>query len=655
MQAINKEVSVLSSATQRWEDTRDSLASALVNYLDSCTFLESALDFDYNNIKALASRIDSTLTSLQRDMTRQLAQSSSILARTRNKVAPVWSLPGEVLAEIFLNVVYRPENENMSMKGCLWLMYRRLHRLMAVCSVWRSVAMAQSQLWGTVPAICDPIKRLAVDLSVERSRGGALRLATILPMGGAPPFLLQVAIENASRLRALNVQGIELEQISDMISKLLRAGALGELSELSVRSYCHPQTSLKSKSIISAGSPEQQSFSRLIELLSVLRLGSTQIDWKTTAFSSRLVELHIQAVKLGNTDSDTHAFLLAISTANELRTLKLASIITYRPHVPVNWVMTKPPRIIFTKLQFLLLSDLHFDVLQSVLLAITPGSHHLRIDMWDSSFRTMRADFYITPDRIKINDMVSLLSHVRVDTLSFFRGSLKTIDPWLSGYELRKILEAIPGLKELKMNGWVFDENFCSSLGSPSTPDEHALPKLEVFNLIQSKIWHVEGFKSLVKYISARAMHVGGHIRGGGGDWVELKGDNDVVGWLRSTVPEFYLVNPKYCSPELKAIMTDVETILAQADSNEDGALDLGEFLLLMGERMNFGQKTDHELRDIFKRFDRDGSGTIERAELGKVVASLGDTLTDQEVGMIMREVDTDGDGRVSFEGGSHG
>ncbi|CUA70020.1 Putative calmodulin-like protein 6 [Oryza sativa Japonica Group] [Rhizoctonia solani] len=101
----------------------------------------------------------------------------------------------------------------------------------------------------------------------------------------------------------------------------------------------------------------------------------------------------------------------------------------------------------------------------------------------------------------------------------------------------------------------------------------------------------------------------------------------------------------------LSTPIQDIEAILAQADANEDGALDLGEFLLLMGERLNSGQKTDRELKDIFERFDRDGSGTIEKAELGKVVASLGDKLTDQELGMIMREVDTDGDGRVSFEG----
>ncbi|CAE6455103.1 unnamed protein product [Rhizoctonia solani] len=77
-----------------------------------------------------------------------------------------------------------------------------------------------------------------------------------------------------------------------------------------------------------------------------------------------------------------------------------------------------------------------------------------------------------------------------------------------------------------------------------------------------------------------------------------------------------------------------------------------------MGERLNSGQKTDRELRDIFERFDKDGSGSIERAELGRAVAllvfdvsnSIGDKLTDQELGMIMREVDTDGDGRVSFE-----
>ncbi|CAE6474361.1 unnamed protein product, partial [Rhizoctonia solani] len=94
----------------------------------------------------------------------------------------------------------------------------------------------------------------------------------------------------------------------------------------------------------------------------------------------------------------------------------------------------------------------------------------------------------------------------------------------------------------------------------------------------------------------------------------------------------------------------DVEAILDRADANDDGALDLGEFLLLMSERLNSGQKSDRELRQVFDRFDRDGSGSIERGELRRAVTLLGNKLTDQELSMIMREVDTDGDGRVSFE-----
>ncbi|KAF8751680.1 Calmodulin-like protein 3 [Rhizoctonia solani] len=81
-------------------------------------------------------------------------------------------------------------------------------------------------------------------------------------------------------------------------------------------------------------------------------------------------------------------------------------------------------------------------------------------------------------------------------------------------------------------------------------------------------------------------------------------------------------------------LIHDIDNIIAQADANEDGALDLD------GYRAETG----------FRPFDKDGSGSIERGELGKAVALLGDQLTDQELAMIMREVDADGDGRVSFE-----
>jgi Ca2+-binding EF-hand superfamily protein len=65
--------------------------------------------------------------------------------------------------------------------------------------------------------------------------------------------------------------------------------------------------------------------------------------------------------------------------------------------------------------------------------------------------------------------------------------------------------------------------------------------------------------------------------------------------------------------------------MLGHADVNQDGALDFGEFLALMGARLTVPRAEDEdELRAVFGQFDTDGSGSIERGEVKAVLAKLG-------------------------------
>lgn len=56
---------------------------------------------------------------------------------------------------------------------------------------------------------------------------------------------------------------------------------------------------------------------------------------------------------------------------------------------------------------------------------------------------------------------------------------------------------------------------------------------------------------------------------------------------------------------------------------------------------------SEKELRDAFAVFDRDGSGTIEADEIRKVMKSLGDNLTDEEIDEMIKHVDKDGNGTI--------
>ncbi|KAI3451831.1 hypothetical protein Pfo_008496 [Paulownia fortunei] len=51
----------------------------------------------------------------------------------------------------------------------------------------------------------------------------------------------------------------------------------------------------------------------------------------------------------------------------------------------------------------------------------------------------------------------------------------------------------------------------------------------------------------------------------------------------------------------------------------------------------------------VFKSFDANGDGKISAAELGDALKTLG-CITPEEVKRMMAEIDTDGDGCISFQ-----
>ena len=54
-------------------------------------------------------------------------------------------------------------------------------------------------------------------------------------------------------------------------------------------------------------------------------------------------------------------------------------------------------------------------------------------------------------------------------------------------------------------------------------------------------------------------------------------------------------------------------------------------------------------LRKAFDFFDADGSGDIDKSELGKVMRAVGDDPTETEIAEVFAEVDRDDSGRIEF------
>ena len=55
------------------------------------------------------------------------------------------------------------------------------------------------------------------------------------------------------------------------------------------------------------------------------------------------------------------------------------------------------------------------------------------------------------------------------------------------------------------------------------------------------------------------------------------------------------------------------------------------------------------EFKECFSLFDADGSGTVDTSELGTVMKSLGQMMSDEALAQMINEVDADGSGTVDF------
>lgn len=56
------------------------------------------------------------------------------------------------------------------------------------------------------------------------------------------------------------------------------------------------------------------------------------------------------------------------------------------------------------------------------------------------------------------------------------------------------------------------------------------------------------------------------------------------------------------------------------------------------------------ELREIFKMYDRDNTGNISNRALKFLLRGLGDNVNEEEVDMVLKDMDEDGNGTIDFQ-----
>jgi len=109
--------------------------------------------------------------------------------------------------------------------------------------------------------------------------------------------------------------------------------------------------------------------------------------------------------------------------------------------------------------------------------------------------------------------------------------------------------------------------------------------------------------------------------------------------------------------PELGTIVRSLGQNPTEAEVDEvvrnvirNSSFGLPELYQVMSRFMNDPRDKEEEIREAFRVFDRDGTGTISAAELRHVMTNIGEKLSDQEVDEMIREIDVDRDGQVNYE-----
>ncbi|KEP46169.1 hypothetical protein V565_214830, partial [Rhizoctonia solani 123E] len=281
------------------------------------------------------------------------------------------------------------------------------------------------------------------ELSLERARESKLHLVVAKSFGSFPA-LIEVLTKYGPQFGTINLRAGSANVIEKAIDALLQHGASGSLSELSLlvnnKSPLRLDPSSGDHGINPHGSPLNASFTAMLGSLSVFRLGGTNVYWDNMKFSSRLVELHIEGVVLGY-DIDIVPFLQAISSASELRDLKIISLMTIRNPQDTN---TFSP-ITFPNLQSLFLGGLYYNTLEILLRTIVSCTHRVTLVLGSRSLRVQRGEINIRMVAPDGPQPYRFLEHIPVDTLT------------IVGYEwfnehIHDLLESLPALKTLHID-----------------------------------------------------------------------------------------------------------------------------------------------------------------------------------------------------------
>ena len=97
---------------------------------------------------------------------------------------------------------------------------------------------------------------------------------------------------------------------------------------------------------------------------------------------------------------------------------------------------------------------------------------------------------------------------------------------------------------------------------------------------------------------------------------------------------------------------TELETMMGEIDSDNNGQIDFEEFVTYCVRRRmsRTVSQENKEIKEAFNYFDKNGDGYITATEIRQVMVELGQDVSEEQAELMLAEVDKEGNGRVSYQ-----
>ncbi|XP_023240429.1 calmodulin-like [Centruroides sculpturatus] len=92
----------------------------------------------------------------------------------------------------------------------------------------------------------------------------------------------------------------------------------------------------------------------------------------------------------------------------------------------------------------------------------------------------------------------------------------------------------------------------------------------------------------------------------------------------------------------------ELKNILEEIDPDGRGKIDFSKLLSVMAKEMK-KRDSDEEIIEAFKFFDKEGTGLVNAAELRRIMTTMGQKLSEQEVDDMIKQANVDENGNIDY------